>query len=114
MKRLQDKVALITGAGAGIGKGVARRFAAEGAALWLADIDAQSGAAVAAEIADEFGVAVFFAPADFSERAQVEVVVAAAMGRFGRVDVLVNDAWGAASRQQARLPARGKPGRPRH
>lgn len=94
MNRLQEKVALITGAGAGIGKGVARRFAAEGAALWLADIDAQNGAAVAAEIAEEFGVAVGFATADVSERTQVAAMVAAALERFGRVDVLVNNAWG--------------------
>ena len=50
MNRLQDRVALITGAGAGIGKGVARRFAAEGASLWLADINAETCARAAAEI----------------------------------------------------------------
>ena len=47
MNRLQDRVALITGAGAGIGKGVARRFAAEGASLWLADINAETCARAA-------------------------------------------------------------------
>lgn len=94
MKRLQDRVALITGAAAGIGKGVARRFAAEGAALWMADVNADGLAAAAVEIAGEFGVEVGFAPVDVSERGQVDAMAAAALERFGRVDVLVNNAWG--------------------
>lgn len=49
MKLLQDKVALITGAGGGIGCGVARRFARDGAAVVIAEIDVVSGAAVAQE-----------------------------------------------------------------
>ena len=53
MNRLQDRVALITGAGAGIGKGVARRFAAEGASLWLADINADAVRAAAGSLGDQ-------------------------------------------------------------
>ena len=94
MKRLQDRVALITGAGAGIGKGVARRFAAEGASLWLADINADSGQAAADAIAAEFGVPVGFGVADVSEHAAVQAMVDAAQAKFGRIDILVNNAWG--------------------
>lgn len=94
MKRLQDRVALITGAGAGIGKGIARRFAAEGAQLWLADINPNTGEAVAQEIRDHFGVNVGFAAADVSDPAAVHTMVEAALAQFGRVDVLVNNAWG--------------------
>ena len=94
MKRLQQRVALITGAGAGIGRGVARRFAAEGASLWLADINADTCAAAAREIGEEFGVTVGHAPADVSRQAAVEAMVAAAQARFGHVDILVNNAWG--------------------
>ncbi len=92
--RLTNKVALVTGAGAGIGKGVARRYAAEGAALWLADVNGLALEAVAAEIERDFGVAVHYATADVSEHAQVDAMVNAALAEFGRVDVLVNNAWG--------------------
>ena len=94
MKRLQDRVALITGAGAGIGKGVARRFAAEGASLWLADINADSGQAAADAIAAEFGVPVGFGVADVSEHAAVQAMVDAAQAKFDHIDILVNNAWG--------------------
>ena len=94
MNRLQDRVALITGAGAGIGKGVARRFAAEGASLWLADINAETCAAAAHEISEEFGVQVGYSAADVSEHAAVQTMVDAALAHFGRVDILVNNAWG--------------------
>ena len=94
MNRLQDRVALITGAGAGIGKGVARRFAAEGASLWLADINAETCAGVAAEIRAEFGVQVGHAVADVSEHAAVQSMVDAALAQFGHIDILVNNAWG--------------------
>lgn len=92
--RLNGRVALVTGAGAGIGKGVARRFASEGAALWLADINAEAGEHVAAEIRRDFGVEVGLVHADVSERAEVDAMVQAALARFGRVDILVNNAWG--------------------
>ena len=94
MNRLQDRVALITGAGAGIGKGVARRFAAEGASLWLADINAETCAAAAQEISEEFGVQVGYSAADVSEHAAVQTMVDAALAHFGRLDILVNNAWG--------------------
>lgn len=94
MTRLHDRVALITGAGAGIGKGLARRFASEGASLWLVDINAEAVEATAAEIRANFGVDVGFAPADVSQRTAVEDMVTTAQQSYGRVDILVNNAWG--------------------
>lgn len=94
MTRLQGKVALITGAAAGIGKGVARRFASEGAALWLADISTDACEHTADELRREFGADVGVSGTDVTQRDQVEAMVAAALNRFNRVDILVNNAWG--------------------
>lgn len=94
MQRMQDKIVLITGAAAGIGWGVARRLAAEGASLWLADVQASACEAAADSLAREFGVPVGFGATDISEREQVLAMVQAAHTRFGHVDVLVNNAWG--------------------
>lgn len=93
MKRLRGRVALITGAGAGIGRGIARRFAAEGASLVLTEYNAATGAQVAEEVRREFGVAAEFVHADVSRRADVGKMVQSALDRFGRVDILVNNAW---------------------
>lgn len=87
--RLHDKVAVVTGAGDGIGAGIARRFAAEGARVLVAEIDEDKGRAVAADVGGEF------VRTDVTDRAQVEAMVAAAVDTWGRIDVLVNNAWGA-------------------
>ncbi len=92
--RLNGRVALVTGTGAGIGKGVARRFASEGAALWLADVNAEAVEQAAAEARRDFGIEVGWVHADVSERADVDAMVESALRRFGRVDILVNNAWG--------------------
>lgn len=92
--RMKGRVALVTGAAAGIGKGVARRYASEGASLCLSDINAEGGEHTATEIRNDFGVEVGFIRADVSERASVDAMVQAALAQFGRVDVLVNNAWG--------------------
>lgn len=91
---IRDKVALITGAGAGIGKGVARRYAAAGARLWLADINADTCNAAASEIRADFGVEVATVRVDVTQHAQVDAMVHGALERFGQVDILVNNAWG--------------------
>ena len=66
--RLQNKTALITGAAAGIGAGVARRFAREGAQLWLCDINGAACSALAQELHERYGVAVQASACDVTER----------------------------------------------
>ena len=64
MGRLDSRVAVITGAGDGIGRGIARRFAAEGATVLIAEISTDTGAAVADELVAEFGTVAHFRPVD--------------------------------------------------
>lgn len=86
MNRLRDKVALIIGAARGIGKGIAQRFAEEGALLVLGDVEAEAGQATA----DELGAA--FRPTDISDMADAEAAVAHAVERYGRLDIIVQNA----------------------
>ncbi|MFB4306574.1 SDR family NAD(P)-dependent oxidoreductase [Actinomadura sp. GTD37] len=89
--RLAGRVAVVTGAGDGIGRGVARRFAAEGARVLVAELNEETGAKTAAEI----GESARFVQVDVTDRAQVRAMVATAVETWGSVDVLVNNAWGA-------------------
>jgi len=86
--RFEDKVVLITGAASGIGAATARRFAGEGARLMLGDIDTQGGDALAREL----GESAAFRATDVRDRAQVEALTDEAVDRFGRLDVLFNNA----------------------
>jgi NAD(P)-dependent dehydrogenase (short-subunit alcohol dehydrogenase family) len=92
--RLREKVAIVTGGGDGIGRGVVRRFASEGARVLVAEIDDESGERVAAACRDEFGADVRLVHTDASAKSDVETMVAAALDTWGTVDVLVNNAWG--------------------
>jgi NAD(P)-dependent dehydrogenase (short-subunit alcohol dehydrogenase family) len=91
MQRLVGKVAIVTGSGQGIGKGIARRLAYEGALVVIAEYSADTGAAAAAEIEAEGFRAVPYR-IDISDTAASEAMVAGLAGRFGHVDILVNNA----------------------
>src|SRR5258708_7736231 len=86
--RLKDKVAIITGAGQGIGEAYARRFAAEGAKVVVADVNAEKGGAVAAAIGGE----TVFERVDVSNEADTKRLAKAVHDRFGRIDILINNA----------------------
>jgi NAD(P)-dependent dehydrogenase (short-subunit alcohol dehydrogenase family) len=89
--RLEGKVVLVTGGGRGIGKGIARGMVAEGAAVAIASRQSQTLEQAAAELS-EGGASVLAVPADVTDEAQVERLFGAVMERFGRLDVLVNNA----------------------
>jgi len=92
MGLLKDKVSLITGAGGGIGRGVARQFAREGSAVVIAEIDVKSGATVAAECV-ELGAQALFLQTDVTSKGSIETAIQGAVERFGGLDVLVNNAF---------------------
>lgn len=91
--RLRGKVAFITGGTGGIGATACRRFAAEGAAVAIAGRRRAEGEAIAAEIHDIGGKAIFV-ETDVTEAASVEAALATTVSTFGRLDVLYNNAGG--------------------
>lgn len=92
-----DRVVIVTGAARGLGRDYARMFAAEGAAVVLADLDSSSvqeaAQAISADVPDAPVAAV---ATDVTDPAQTEAMAAAALDAFGRIDVLINNAgiWG--------------------
>lgn len=89
--RLKGKVAIVTGAGRGIGEATARAFAAEGATVVVAERHEITGRAVANFLTQDGAEAAFFAT-DVTDQASVDDCVAATLRRFGRIDILVNNA----------------------
>jgi NAD(P)-dependent dehydrogenase (short-subunit alcohol dehydrogenase family) len=90
--RFLEKVAIVTGAASGIGLATAKRFAAEGARVVIADLDLKK-AEVAAEVVKQAGAPDAWASqCDVSDEDKVEATVAGTLQRFGRFDVLVNNA----------------------
>ncbi|WP_433049111.1 SDR family NAD(P)-dependent oxidoreductase [Dactylosporangium sp. CS-033363] len=91
MRRYEGKVALVTAAAQGIGAAVARRLAAEGAAVVITDIRPDAAEALVSEIGVEQALALKL---DVGSRTDVDAAVAATLDRFGRLDLLVNNAGG--------------------
>jgi 3-oxoacyl-[acyl-carrier protein] reductase len=89
--RVKNKSIIVTGAGSGIGEGIARRLAAEGAQVVVNDINVAMGEKVVAAIVKAGGTASFF-KADVTKSAEVKALVAAAVERYGKLDVMVNNA----------------------
>ena len=86
--RLKDKTAIVTGAGSGFGKGIAMRFAKEGARVGVIDINAEA----AREVASQIGNSAFAMEADVSIDRDVSKMVQEALDRWGQLDILVNNA----------------------
>ncbi len=89
--RLNDKIAIVTGATRGIGQAIALRFGQEGARVAVVGRDQEKGRETVERIAAAGGEALFV-PADVSDSAQVQAMVAAVLDRWSRIDILVNNA----------------------
>jgi len=89
--RLDEKVAIVTGAGQGVGRGIALALASEGARVVIAERDEATGEAVAGEIRDGGGEALAVT-CDVTDRASVDACVTRALEEWGRLDILVNNA----------------------
>lgn len=92
MKGIQGKNILITGAAKGIGKGIATRFAQEGANVLIADILEEEAAATAAALASEYGIRAESYRIDLTDNDQIEAMMAWMADRFGSIDILVCNA----------------------
>lgn len=86
--RIKDKVAIITGAGSGFGEGIATRFAAEGAKVVIADINGDA----AERVANQIGDAAVAIKTDVTNAADVAAMIDLAEQKFGRLDILINNA----------------------
>ena len=92
MRRLAGKIAIVTGAGQGIGEAIARRFASEGADVVVAELNASVGKATAEVIAAETGTSSRFVETDVTDTASVDAMVARTVDELGAPDILVNNA----------------------
>ena len=100
--QLEDRVAVITGAGEGSGRGIASAFVKEGAKVVIAEINAELGNAAVSELGDN----AIFVETDVSVKEDNERVIAAAVDQWGTLDILVNNAWGGGviSRVESKSP----------
>ena len=100
--QLEDRVAVITGAGEGIGRGIASAFVKEGAKVVIAEINVELGNAAVSELGDN----AIFVETDVSVKEDNERMIAAAVDQWGTLDILVNNAWGGGviSRVESKSP----------
>jgi len=91
MDRLRDKVAIVTGGAQGLGEGIARRLAEEGASVVIADINGAKAKSVADSLTQE-GKQAIAVTLDVAERKQVQEAIQTTVDRFGRLDVMFNNA----------------------
>ncbi len=92
MNRLEDKVAIVTGASRGIGKAVALEFARQGAHLVVVAVTDVAAAQEVTDAIKALGREAISAMADVSQRSEVDHLVQAALDKFGKIDILVNNA----------------------
>lgn len=92
MRKLEGRIAVITGAASGIGKGIAITFASEGANIVIADLATEAQASDVISAIKKLGGEVLFVRTDVSDEASVRAMAAQSLDRFGRVDILVNNA----------------------
>ncbi len=102
--RLKDKSIIVTGSASGIGEGIAKRLALEGAQILVNDVHSEPGQRVVMEIEKAGGRASYFS-ADVTQSDQVQALVAAAVARHGRLDVMINNAgWTHRNRPALEVP----------
>ena len=92
MARLENTVVMITGGAQGIGEGIARRLASEGAAIAIADLNGDKAKTVAETLKGEGAAGAISVQVDVGDRGQVQAAIKAVVDRFGRLDVLFNNA----------------------
>lgn len=89
--RLKEKIAIVTGAGSGIGRAITLLFASEGAKVVIAELNSERGKRVEKEVLNSGGEALFV-PTDIASETQVHAMVQTAVARFGKIHILVNNA----------------------
>ena len=89
---LQDKTAFVTGSTSGIGLGIAKALAAQGASIVINGLPQENGDEIAAEVATEFNVRALSACADLTQEGAAETLVSKATRDLGPIDILVNNA----------------------
>lgn len=99
MGRLTGKTAFITGAGMGIGLGIANKFASEGANIVIAEFNADAAKSAAAQVR-QHGVEVLAITCNVCDKDQVDSAIQTAEAKFGAIDILVNNAWGGGSNKR--------------